>query len=65
MPLHQLDADRNILGVDIYASDLSTRALPRNKLPEDSVHPHVAVALVHDPLLLDGNARLNLATEAK
>jgi glutamate decarboxylase len=62
MPLHTLGTDRNILGVDIYASDLSTRALPRNKLPEDGVHPHVAVALVHDQLLLDGNARQNLAT---
>jgi len=62
MPLHTLAADGNIPGIDIYASDLSTRALPRNKLPEDGVHPHVAVALVHDQLLLDGNARQNLAT---
>jgi len=62
MPLHTLAADGNIPGVDIYASDLSTRALPRNRLPEDGVHPHVAVALVHDQLLLDGNARQNLAT---
>jgi len=62
MPLHTLAADDNIPGIDIYASDLSTRALPRNRLPEDGVHPHVAVALVHDQLLLDGNARQNLAT---
>jgi glutamate decarboxylase len=62
MPLHTLATDGNIPGIDIYASDLSTRALPRNKLPEDGVHPHVAVALVHDQLLLDGNARQNLAT---
>jgi glutamate decarboxylase len=35
---------------------------PRTKLAEDSVPPDVAYQLIHDELLLDGSARLNLAT---
>jgi glutamate decarboxylase len=62
MPLHTLDIDRSLLSIDIYSSDLSTRALPRYTLPDEGVHPQVAMALVHDQLLLDGNARQNLAT---
>jgi glutamate decarboxylase len=36
--------------------------IPRDRLPEDAVDPQTAYQLVHDELLLDGNARLNLAT---
>ncbi len=60
MPLHTLETD--LTRVDVYASDLSTRALPRHRIPEEGVHPSVAVQIVHDQLLLDGNARQNLAT---
>ena len=35
---------------------------PRHRLDDDPVPPDVAYQLVHDELLLDGNARLNLAT---
>ncbi|MDP9092322.1 MAG: glutamate decarboxylase [Actinomycetota bacterium] len=35
---------------------------PRHRLAEDPVPAEVAYQLVHDELLLDGNARLNLAT---
>ncbi len=35
---------------------------PRERLGDDPVPPDVAYQLVHDELLLDGNARLNLAT---
>jgi glutamate decarboxylase len=35
---------------------------PRDRLAEGPVPPDVAYQLVHDELLLDGNARLNLAT---
>src|SRR4051794_1008617 len=36
--------------------------VPRNRLPDGPMDPDVAYQLVHDILLLDGNARQNLAT---
>jgi len=35
---------------------------PVHGLPDDPVPPDVAYRLIHDELMLDGNARLNLAT---
>ncbi|MEU7295126.1 glutamate decarboxylase [Streptomyces exfoliatus] len=35
---------------------------PRNRLPKGPLAPSTAYQLVHDELMLDGNARLNLAT---
>jgi glutamate decarboxylase len=35
---------------------------PRHKMPDDEMDPEVAYQVVHDELMLDGNARLNLAT---
>jgi glutamate decarboxylase len=37
-------------------------APPVHRLPDGPMSPHVAYRLVHDELMLDGNARLNLAT---
>src|SRR5664279_5820724 len=37
-------------------------AAPRDRLREGPVPPEVAYQLIHDELLLDGSARLNLAT---
>jgi glutamate decarboxylase len=37
-------------------------AAPRTRLAEEPVAPDVAYQLIHDELLLDGSARLNLAT---
>src|SRR5213595_980030 len=39
-----------------------SRTLPRHELPEGELPPDVAYQIVHDELMLDGNARLNLAT---
>ena len=36
--------------------------VPRHALPEEQLPPDVAYQLIHDELMLDGNARLNLAT---
>jgi glutamate decarboxylase len=36
--------------------------IPREALREDSMSPETAYQVVHDELMLDGNARLNLAT---
>ncbi|MFE4870165.1 glutamate decarboxylase [Streptomyces sp. NPDC056682] len=39
-----------------------TSAPPRHRLPERPLAPATAYQVVHDELMLDGNARLNLAT---
>src|SRR3954464_8095800 len=36
--------------------------VPRLRLPENEMPPEVAAQIIHDELMLDGNARLNLAT---
>ena len=36
--------------------------IPRHELPEGELPPDVAYQIIHDELMLDGNARLNLAT---
>ncbi|WP_455353705.1 glutamate decarboxylase [Streptomyces sp. SYSU K217416] len=39
-----------------------TTAPPKHRLPDSPLPPATAYQLVHDELMLDGNARLNLAT---
>jgi glutamate decarboxylase len=41
---------------------LECRTIPRHELPDAEMAPDVAYQLVHDELMLDGNARLNVAT---
>jgi glutamate decarboxylase len=41
---------------------LESSTLPRHELPAGELPPDVAYQIVHDQLMLDGNARLNLAT---
>jgi glutamate decarboxylase len=36
--------------------------IPRHRLPEGEIPPDVAYQIIHDELMIDGNARLNLAT---
>src|ERR1700676_3255192 len=48
--------------VDANPSVTSAVVPPHERLSDDPVAPEVAYQLVHDELLLDGNARLNLAT---
>jgi glutamate decarboxylase len=36
--------------------------IPRHRLPDGELDPRTAYQVVHDELMLDGNARLNLAT---
>ena len=42
--------------------NLETRTIPRHSLPDEEMSPDVAYQIVHDELMLDGNARLNVAT---
>jgi glutamate decarboxylase len=41
---------------------LEPGSIPRHTLPRGELPPEVAYQIVHDELMLDGNARLNLAT---
>ncbi|GCE24051.1 hypothetical protein KDK_78510 [Dictyobacter kobayashii] len=46
----------------VYSRVPLDRAVPRNEMPEEEMLPQTAYQLVHDELILDGNARQNLAT---
>jgi glutamate decarboxylase len=41
---------------------LEGRRIPRHELPDQVMNPDLAYQIVHDELMLDGNARMNLAT---
>jgi len=42
--------------------DLETQAVPRHELPAGEIPPDAAYQIIHDELLLDGSASLNVAT---
>ncbi|MFN4257814.1 MAG: glutamate decarboxylase [Gemmataceae bacterium] len=46
----------------IYARRGMAQQVPKYQLPEGELEPETAYNLIHDELMLDGNARLNLAT---
>ncbi len=65
MPLHiQVDESSQDAELDINPVYVREQGheIPRYKLPEHSILPGTAVQVVRDELILDGNARLNLAT---
>jgi len=41
---------------------LEATSIPRHDLPQGQLAPDVAYQIIHDELMLDGNARLNVAT---
>ena len=41
---------------------LEGTSIPRRALPQGELSPDVAYQIVHDELMLDGNARMNVAT---
>ena len=62
MALHDKDSIQGNINDDVYASvDLSV-GMPKYKFPSSERDPRHAYAVVHDELMLDGNARQNLAT---
>ena len=65
MPLHtQVDASSRDEELDVnpvYVHELGTE-IPRYRLPAHGMLPRGALQVVRDELILDGNARLNLAT---
>ncbi|MCE8438982.1 glutamate decarboxylase, partial [Rhodovulum sulfidophilum] len=62
MPIHTVRDHSHSDIEDIYSTRLSEHGLPKYRMPEGTSEPHAAYALVRDELLLDGNARQNLAT---
>jgi len=47
---------------DVYASSDLSFVMPKYKMPEKEHDPRHAYQVVHDELMMDGNARQNLAT---
>ncbi|GAA4951184.1 hypothetical protein [Actinoplanes utahensis] len=41
---------------------LADRTIPRHEIPVDELDPETAYQVIHDELMLDGNARMNAAT---
>jgi glutamate decarboxylase len=62
MALHHKNSIRHKLHDEIYASADLSRTLPKYKIPERESDPRAIYAAIHDELMLDGNARQNLAT---
>ncbi|MGH9029591.1 MAG: glutamate decarboxylase [Acidimicrobiales bacterium] len=65
MPLHRHQEDSDQPDLEIrpqFAERGETGTVPRFRIPRDAMLPDTAYQIVHDELLLDGNARLNLAT---
>jgi glutamate decarboxylase len=62
MPLHDKRSIAHKLDDEIYASTDLGRGVPKYRLPAGETDSRRAYAIVHDELMLDGNARQNLAT---
>ncbi len=64
MPLHKKTDPSGKPGVEvnpIYVQE-AEHEVPRHAIPADGMPPDTALQVVRDELILDGNARLNLAT---
>jgi glutamate decarboxylase len=64
MPLkHPQDSGRRQTTVSVAPMfDLESDHVPSDRLPDGEMAPDAAYQIVHDELMLDGNARMNLAT---
>ncbi|WP_127358000.1 glutamate decarboxylase [Actinacidiphila soli] len=67
MALHRGEGDPRELAVNPFFGETDPTggmrtAPPKHRLADGPMSPHAAYQLVHDELMLDGNARLNLAT---
>ncbi len=58
--MHKVNSDpqaqQALLSV-AYGGRMAERALPKNRIPEDSIFPDAALRFIHDELLLDGSSR--------
>jgi glutamate decarboxylase len=62
MPLHQQKRLTGVDSSDTYSTRATDVAIPKHRVPAEGLRPDVALQLVVDELMLDGNARQNLAT---
>src|SRR6478672_10531100 len=62
MPLHHRDEEDTELRLSPLFAEPGMQSVPKHRLPQEMVDPAAAYQLVHDELMLDGNARTNLAT---
>jgi glutamate decarboxylase len=46
----------------LFAGEGQSTTVPKHRLPDGPMSPEMAYEIIHDELMLDGNARLNLAT---
>jgi glutamate decarboxylase len=53
-------SDEDISVAPLFSTE--PKQVPRHQLPSGEMSPDIAYQLIHDELMLDGNARLNLAT---
>jgi glutamate decarboxylase len=57
---HALQQAAELIVAPLYS--LESERIPRHTLTDDEMPPDLARQIVHDELMLDGNARLNVAT---
>jgi glutamate decarboxylase len=62
MPLHDRRAVNDRLEECVFAGHSLTEPVPKYRFPRHEMDPKAAVQVVSDELILDGNARQNLAT---
>jgi glutamate decarboxylase len=64
MALHKNDLEevQRLYVAPIYARSGETSSIAKDDIPADGRDPRVVYRLLHDELMLDGNARQNLAT---
>ena len=62
MPLHERDTVREQMEDCVFAGRDLTRPVPKYRFPRDETQAREAFQVVADELMLDGNARQNLAT---
>ena len=62
MPLHERETIREQMEDCVFADRDLTRPVAKYRFPQDGTRPRDAFQLVSDELMLDGNARQNLAT---
>jgi glutamate decarboxylase len=62
MAVHDKKSIRENIDDAVYASSDLSRALPKYRFPDVETETRHAYVAVHDELMLDGNARQNLAT---
>ena len=62
MPLHRTKPRSDASENDLFTSRALRVAVPKHRVPLTGMPPETAFQIVHDELMLDGNARQNLAT---